>query len=261
MAKIDFSTRREVCSLIEYCRIYNLELTDFTGDFIVGKGKMYPDLQSQKLNIGIECSELGLRDVFKAMNDKKGHIAVYPTSASSDFLRLIEIVADKTEKLNRVTKEGDEHYNKFNKNVLFLKAPIELYFSNCCDACNPIICKKATNCDNCTNPEKISWVGDKNIALQAVGLNCSNDDCKKYKICTIGEFVRELQSHSFSGKYRYNPIIISKSWFGIGEDEKEFCCWIINTDDYTIVERRGKRNLLESESGIMRYLHPPQLIN
>jgi len=251
MAKIDFSTHQEVCSLIEYCRIYNLEATDFTGDFIVGKGKMRPDLQSHKLNIGIECREAGLRDVYRAMNDKRRPAAAYIPSNSSDPSRLIEIVADKMEKLNRVAEEHGEHYTKFDKNVLFLKIPIELYFSNCNDVCNTLACEKATNCDNCPNPEKISCVGDESVVLQAVGLSCSNDDCKKYRICTVGAFVKALQNHSFAGERKYNPIILSKDRYDIGEDRSEFCCWIINTDDYTIVERRGKRTFSESERSII----------
>lgn len=72
MAKIDFSTSQELCSLIEYCRIYKLDATDFTGEFLpgIGKGTMLPDLQSQRHNIGIECTEAGLSCVYRATNDK-----------------------------------------------------------------------------------------------------------------------------------------------------------------------------------------------
>lgn len=252
MAKIDFSTSQELCSLIEYCRMYDFNATDFTGDFAVGKGKMRPDLQSTEHNIGIECTNASLPGVLRAWNAKDNPVFACATSISSDPVRLIDdIVANKTEKLNRVTAEQEEHYTKFDTNVLFVKVPEELYFFNCCDVCNPVACTKADNCDNCTNPKKISYVGNESIVLQAIGFNCSREDCKEHKICTVGAFVKALQNFSFDGKYKYNPIIFSKERYNLGEDRSEFCCWVVDTDNYTIVERRGKRVFLESERHVI----------
>ena len=252
MARIDFSTNQELCSLIEYCRMYNLVATDFTGDFIVGKGKMRPDLHSKKHNVGIECTNASLPGVLRAWNAKDNPGFSYATSISSDPARLIDdIVANKTEKLNRIAEGQVEHYTKFDTNVLFVKVPEALYFCNCCNVCNPVACAKATDCDSCANPNKISCVGDGNIALQAIGFNCSREDCKKYTICTIGAFVKVLKNTSFEGKHKYNPIILSKDKYVYGEDTSEFCCWVINTENYTIVEHRGTRTLLESEKCII----------
>jgi len=247
MAKIDFSTSQELKSLIEYCRIYNLSINDFTGDFISGKGNMRPDLQSSKYSIGIECTNSELSGLHRAMNDDRSPAFAYFTSFSSSPDRLIEIVTKKTEKLNKVTENNEELYKKYDTNVLFIKVPTEFYFSNCSEICSAISCKKATDCDSCTNTNKIGYVGDEDIVLKTVGFNCSRDDCKKHKICTVGEFAKALQKVSFIGEYKYNPIILSKEKYGYGENNNEYCCWIINTIDYTIIERRGQRSFLENE--------------
>ncbi|HBU13295.1 MAG TPA: hypothetical protein DEB31_11445 [Clostridiales bacterium] len=45
--------RRELFNLIDFCRIYNYDI----GKFEFGKGVEKPDLQSEELGIGIECTD------------------------------------------------------------------------------------------------------------------------------------------------------------------------------------------------------------
>ena len=271
---MDDKTRRELFSLIEYCRIYNHNI----GDFSFGKTVESPDLQSEKLNVGIECTSATLSGVYRAMNAtnflstadfnrkskardvalqsgeykkaeqladelaRKNPVFAYATSESSSPERLLEVVRVKIEKLNG-------HYKHFNMNILFVKLPLEFHFTNCNNGvCKASECQKCTACDDCEYPYKYEKLTEEFVVLG----NCDDNTCRTYKTCSVGAFVKLLQGTNFNNALKFNSIILSKDRAVGKEPTDEFCCWVIDTGEYTIVEHRGKRVLKENEKEIVK---------
>ena len=257
---INDKMQREQFALTKYCKIHNLDEAAF-----VHADK--PDLQSVKLGIGIEeTSGLlpGEHTIWgEATNQKKNrekldeqekkiealenefNAAAAPnqwerigksldkaikkrkemldklvfacsTSTITASQRILGIVQEKTSKLN-------EGYTCFQTNALFINFPSRLAGTNCfslcgIDRCDVESCEKCDNCSNCMKSDKEN--------------GCFEDDCQTYRICKIGAFVRALRNTSFDGHYKFNPIILSQ----LGEDSISYDCWVINTDNYSVVE-------------------------
>lgn len=258
--------KQELFSLVEYCKIFNYDTSEF-------EPEESPDWQSKKLDIGIECTSALPKDntcqsgedktISKALKyktfaeyknftnewkrkseerdeaikngqiekaeklikklDEENPVFAYPTSAATDPVMLLDVVLTKIKKLNG-------HYTRFNTNALFMRVSSNFaganYFSMCgINSCNVSECKKSDNCNNCGKIDKYN--------------GCMEDDCKEHKICTVGRFIKVLQNTSYAGDYKFNPIVLSQ----IGDSCENFCCWVINTDNYSVVEHQGSRTL------------------
>ena len=182
--------RQEIFALVEYCKIYNHDIEAFT----FGEGVECPDLQSEKLDIGVECTSAVLQGEFEAIgkNSKINKIDklccfVYFVDNATDSCRLLDIVNTKTIKLNG-------HYKRFGTNALFIRV-------------------------------SSNFTGSKHFSSGKVGT-----------------FINILKNESFCDKVKFNPIILSE----LDINDYSFC-FVINTDDYTVVEHHVKRSLSKNE--------------
>ncbi|MCL2842899.1 MAG: hypothetical protein FWE28_05450 [Oscillospiraceae bacterium] len=187
----------ELFALIEYCKIYDLDIHFFT----FGEGVECPDLQSEQYDIGIECTvsfppnEHGDSGELKATKKnskavKAGQLTAfaYCVGSATDPMMLFNTVKGKTKKLNK-------HYKRFSTNALHIRVSSIFAGSN------------------------------------------------HFTMTNAKEVANLLSKAPISGEVQFNPIILSQ----IGDDRDSFCCWIINTDDYSIVEQQGSRVLSKDE--------------
>lgn len=176
-------------------------------------------------------------------------VCYFPASVT-DTDMLIDCVRQKTEKkLNN--HNPNERYTIYGTNALFIRVASLFAGSNhfhMCGIDNCIVsqCAKRDDYDICTDCEKsdkrIVSSDDGNIALQWIDTNDCKYDCNR-RICPVGKSVKKLIDTSFKGEHKFNEIILSQT----GADRDDYCCWVINADEYTITEHRGKRRLTNEE--------------
>ena len=214
--------------LIEYCSIYNLDMHDF-------EFSECPDLQSTKLNIGVEHTSTKTKGEHKAWSTCGCYTRAVHTV--DDIPNLIITIQDKTNKLNGL-------YKKFATNVLFLEAS-EMCgvlggsnpFLMCDDVvvCDVSKCKKIDNSNECCEQENCGkTIRDEKIQTEFLLLDCN--DCTRI-ICAIGAIVKAIKNADFGEGLKFNPIIITRNISCTGE----FYAFIVNTDNFTFSQHKCLR--------------------